>query len=822
MRRIILSLLGVGLVGFLIAQNLVSYAGNNGREGFYDIMQLSDGTWLTGGYATDLDWIDSSVPRSELALPPGVSNQNGSNQYGILLHFSTDFTNILRVVHFPLGGVENVRFIKTTNVPGTTTGDIYLSGDTEDSEANNGGYFIARLNGNFVDAPPTAVIYARPVWAEGEIKRNHPWDVGNDGRVVYLRGQTHDYDWSAMYQLDPAGERTTVEHWRTHWQVAGGEYYGQASEHPSGIAALTHSGMVFKRGNRCNFRSQTQAEYEAILPDGNGSTKQGTWPLDAFFAGPCIPGSGPTTGPGYTGYRTGATSVYGPASVSIDRRNNDLYVGMNIKSVLPSGLPDFEPAVIAFSAEGVLRWWSRLYHEIDPDNGSYLNSTPDQYIDALGIDYAQSLSDAALVVSARSHGNNTENFWEGNTLAANPGTTAFQNRFTGTSGNIHLSWLGKLQLSDGTIVQSTYVGEYPEGSNNYGSTFTDINLLGWPNPNSGWPSLNTTRLGRNNLKVTADGSVCVLGLGRRTITTANAHQQMPLPENGETGTWNRFVRVYAPDFSVPVYSSLLTGIWDTQTGLGGNNTELYGIWKTADGVVVVGRHLAQNEQAAGNDIPIQNIPAWGSDHALNESAILAYLRADNLVNIADGPSDQALPVSLIGFQARRISANQVELEWSTDSEQNSYYFALERSVDGQNWREFGQLPATQVSDQIRNYRSKDVDAPASEVFYRLHVVDLDNSYQFGPIREVGPWSVRNDLALFPNPLQGGLLYLQWDQPAEIGQIKVFDLSGRVRAVFVKDETLSRLQLDLSFLPKGSYTIKAIGPQQSWQRRLLRW
>ena len=50
-----------------------------------------------------------------------------------------------------------------------------------------------------------------------------------------------------------------------------------------------------------------------------------------------------------------------------------------------------------------------------------------------------------------------------------------------------------------------------------------ILLNGWPDPNSGWIELNTTRLARNSLKVSADGSVIILGVGRRPMTTSNAY-----------------------------------------------------------------------------------------------------------------------------------------------------------------------------------------------------------------------------------------------------------------------------------------------------------
>jgi hypothetical protein len=109
------------------------------------------------------------------------------------------------------------------------------------------------------------------------------------------------------------------------------------------------------------------AEYNAWQPDGNGGTKKGTWPLDILYNAECLPGgTGNTTdGPGYTGYSGSATFTHGPQSVCIDRRTNAMYIGFNTKSVLPGGLPDFEPAVMAMDADGALLWWSRLYHEVN-------------------------------------------------------------------------------------------------------------------------------------------------------------------------------------------------------------------------------------------------------------------------------------------------------------------------------------------------------------------------------------------------------------------------------------------------------------------------
>ena len=630
----LVSLLALPLFAQLSTSPLVTYAGNSGSECFYDVLQLSDGSWIVAGKAEDLDWIQPEVERIELAHPP-IPNNLGTGVIGFLLHLSPDLQTLYRVVHFAPGVVEDIRYLKVTNPLGESTGAIFLSANTADTKAAEGGYMIARLNANFVESIPTALDWVHPVWAEGYPKQYHPWDVDAEGRVYYVRGQSHDYDWAALYSLNEEGQRRVVEHWRTHWQVGGGEYRDTpASSHPQGLAALDHSGVVLKFWGRCELRSWTVEDYQLSMPDGNGGWKQGRWPFDVLFSGPCNPTDPVHQGPGYTGYQPPGTPVYGATSICVDRRKGDVYLGMNSKSVLPGGNPDFEPAVIAFGPEGQLRWWSRLYHEVTPA-GDTVNSSPDQYIDALAIDY----SSDQLVVNGRCHGNNVENFWEGNTITANPSAQGFQNRFTGSSGNIHISWLGKLNLEDGVLAHSTYVAEYAEGTGGFGAPFTDPLLSGWPNPNAGWPNVNTTRLARNGLTVTADGSVVILGRGRRTITTSNAWQQMVLPAYGGLSSWNSFVRVYQPDLSRPLYSSLVVGVWDTLTQAGGGNTDLYGSWKTTNGVVAVGRQSLDpgSGQPLGHPIPTVGVPEWGEEVPSGESAILVYLPAESLENPADGP-----------------------------------------------------------------------------------------------------------------------------------------------------------------------------------------
>jgi len=629
-------------------QNLLSYAGSSGRDCFYDVTQLTDGTFLVCGYSEDLDWIDPQVPKLQLVVNSNIPNSLGTNRFGIILHLTADLSSLIEVVHFPQGMVEDVRFMKTNSLPYQPTGDLFISCNTADTYNNDGGYVIAKLNGNFVNQLPTQTEWVQVVWAMSYAKEAHPWDVTSNGEVYYVSGEAHGYDWSAMYCLNQNGIRKPVENWRTHWLTNNSEWKGTpASANPlGGIDDVMYSGIVFKYQNRCELRSWTQADFDQIMPDGNGGTRKGKWPADFLFSGPCNPSSPSSLSPGYNGYSPEACCpVWGASSITIDRRSNHVYLGMNFKSYYnPGNTPDFEPAVISFNNEGEMLWWNRLYHEITP-SGDTVGSIPDQYVDALAIDYSNDL----LVVGARSHGNNTENLWEGNTIEANPNALGFQNQFTGTNGNIHESWLGKLTLDQGILMNSTYVAEYAESTTNFGAPHPDPNLDGWPNPNDGWPNVNTTRLTKNNMKVSSNGDVLIGAVGRRTITTANAYQKMVKPFWGGMSAWNSFVRVYNSSLGIPKYSSLIVGEWDTITQAGGGNTDIYGVFKTAQGIVAVGRHTADATTfiANGNSIPTINVPNWGDSSPQGESAIIAYFKADNLYNPGDSIQDQQSNIKTI-------------------------------------------------------------------------------------------------------------------------------------------------------------------------------
>lgn len=604
------------LVAAPVGRSLVTYVG---ATRLHAIVRLSDGTWVVGGAARSLDWLDAAVPRTVLA--PGAIASRATGSVAFLLHLSADLARPLRLAHFPPDTVRDIVRIRTTEAPGAPTGDLYISGTRDTADRSREGYFIARLDANFVAAAPRSLRWsydvvtpARGGTSDSAYRVIQPWDVGGDGKVVYGGGLEYDYNWAFLGRLTVDGAPDVVPMWRAHYPTGGGEFDGLTSEY-RGATPLGSSVVPLKAGRKGSLRSSTMADHAATLPDGNGRTdRRGRWPDDYYFSGPCAldPAARCPGGPGYTGYRASDRPTQRLGGVAVDRRTNTFFFGYSTQTVLPDGQPDFEPAVVAMAPDGALRWWSRLYTETP------MNSTPDQYVDGLAYD----ASSDTVVVLARSHGNNVQNLWSGNTIAATPGASGFQNRFTGNSGNIHVSWLGRLRAADGALTRATWEAQYVDGATNFGAPLSDPNLAPWPDPNQGWPDLNTTRC--SDLSVGPDGRVAVACTGRRTITTNDAAQRMTLPGMGPS-SWNEYVRVYTPDLSRVVYSTLVTGRWDLVTGAGGGNTDLSAVWLTPGGVAAVGAHnVDAMGVAVGNPVPTVAMPPWGRATPTGASAIVAH------------------------------------------------------------------------------------------------------------------------------------------------------------------------------------------------------
>ena len=160
------------------------------------------------------------------------------------------------------------------------------------------------------------------------------------------------------------------------------------------------------------------------------------------------------------------------------------------------------------------------------------------------------------------------------------------------------------------------------------------------------------------------------------------------------------------------------------------------------------------------------------------------------------------PVTLLSFDAKR-SGSVNNISWTTAQEVNTSLYVVERSTDGRNFVSIGTVNANQSTV----YRYTDI-APAKGVnYYRLKVVDNDNSIKYSVIKNIRNLGVA-DMFINPNPVQQTMKLTIEAEQAENASIVITDLSGRrVNSTNVNvAEGANNFELPVSNLAKGSYIV----------------
>ncbi|RQO31051.1 hypothetical protein DBR32_10110 [Taibaiella sp. KBW10] len=165
-----------------------------------------------------------------------------------------------------------------------------------------------------------------------------------------------------------------------------------------------------------------------------------------------------------------------------------------------------------------------------------------------------------------------------------------------------------------------------------------------------------------------------------------------------------------------------------------------------------------------------------------------------------------LPAQLLSFTGRASKDCSFNLNWNTGVENNLKHFALQRSNDGIIFETI-----TIVAPKGRNsaYSYTDKQAKADKQYYRLHIVDLDDLYQYSKAISLSN-NCQQSLSIYPNPARdqvtiNGLTSNQSD-------IKVYNVEGKlIMNKTVKGVTVT---LDISTLPNGVYHFEIISGNQS--------
>lgn len=175
-----------------------------------------------------------------------------------------------------------------------------------------------------------------------------------------------------------------------------------------------------------------------------------------------------------------------------------------------------------------------------------------------------------------------------------------------------------------------------------------------------------------------------------------------------------------------------------------------------------------------------------------------------------------LPVKLTHFSAQEDGCH-VHLNWNAAVEANFSHYDVEHSTDGQSFKSIETIPGTGgSSDQWYTFEDKEA---TQFNYYRLKMVDLDGSFDYSNVVNSNTECQHDyQVTVYPNPISNrmGALNVNFFPIKDEVTIRVVDMHSRIIKQFttgVVKKTMNSVQIDISGLPSGTYSLQLIGGEE---------
>jgi len=182
---------------------------------------------------------------------------------------------------------------------------------------------------------------------------------------------------------------------------------------------------------------------------------------------------------------------------------------------------------------------------------------------------------------------------------------------------------------------------------------------------------------------------------------------------------------------------------------------------------------------------------------------------DSCVVPESGPSGGPTPVVLSSFNADLGGKNAVNVNWKTEQELNSSRYEIQRSFNNIDFETVGVIASKSSNSSIAQYYSftDNSNNLNSTSFYRLKMIDLDNSFTYSYVKAVQGSSLKNEILVGPNPAQSGQMIMIRNL-SEPSSIRIFDYSGRL----IQTASSTGNSVQLNNLQNGFYYVNITGKQ----------
>lgn len=165
--------------------------------------------------------------------------------------------------------------------------------------------------------------------------------------------------------------------------------------------------------------------------------------------------------------------------------------------------------------------------------------------------------------------------------------------------------------------------------------------------------------------------------------------------------------------------------------------------------------------------------------------------------------ESSLPVQLTHFSGIPDEYSN-KLIWATATEQQASHFEVERSINITNFEVIGHVNSQIESSQVVPYEFIDKEIAGETYYYRLKMIDLDNSFEYSPVIAVHNKNLTG-ISVYPNPVVNELTI---HSKIKATTAEVFTVTGtRIYEWKIQD---GETTIDFSRFPSGLYLVKVNG------------
>jgi hypothetical protein len=172
-------------------------------------------------------------------------------------------------------------------------------------------------------------------------------------------------------------------------------------------------------------------------------------------------------------------------------------------------------------------------------------------------------------------------------------------------------------------------------------------------------------------------------------------------------------------------------------------------------------------------------------------------------NFALNTLQAPLPVTFLGFVAKRNDDGSTKLLWNVADEINVNKYVVERSSNGTNFTAIGTVTATGKP----NYSLEDNSLLTETRYYRVKNVDIDGASKYTPVvKVIGNKMLGSQIQLYPMPATDQV-YVQHDKAPAQGNITIYSLDGKMIKRVKAIPNTYQTNVNTSDMKTGMYVVK---------------